>query len=541
MGRVAIRFGPAMLGLSITCSFSLPIQLPRPHPLAQRFQLLIRDRHGFERTVPLGRSITLGRQSLCDVVLSDSMISRNHLRLENHEGRWFAEDLGSTHGSFYKEQPLGRMEWDPGSPLRLADGAYTLTLLSQIQTTSELHLQAILETAQLMAQDVDLEDLLEQTLDRLLDISGTDRGFIMLLEEGELQIKAQRNLGKEPEGAIQLSMSSVHSVFENGDPIWILNVADDEKLSSQQSILRLELKTILCLPLTLQGRRIGVVYLDSRRPITEPVSQESFQAIVSLCAIAIERTRMSEQNLRSEVLATVGQVASSIVHDFKNGLFVLRGHAELLELASSDPRVKHHAEKIRDSVVRLTTLSHDILEYAKVQEPKRSAVELKSYLEGIIEPYMPRAAESGGYLAVEGDAVQIQLDPERFTRVVENLVANALDALDKPQGSVILSIRRVTGGAQVKVTDNGKGIPKKVLKRIFEPFFSFGKKKGTGLGMATVRKIIEEHGGTLEVLSEEGKGTEVILTLLEHPMNSAKTGGTDTGKHPTTPTPQVGK
>ncbi len=509
--------------------------------MAQRFQLLIRDRHGFERTVPLGRSITLGRQSLCDVVLSDSMISRNHLRLENHEGHWFAEDLGSTHGSFYKEQPLGRVEWDPGSPLRLADGAYTLTLLSQIQTTSELHLQAILETAQLMAQDVDLEDLLEQTLDRLLDISGTDRGFIMLLEEGELHIKAQRNLGKEPEGAIQLSMSSVHSVFENGDPIWILNVADDEKLSSQQSILRLELKTILCMPLTLQGRRIGVVYLDSRRPITEPVSQDSFQAIVSLCAIAIERTRMSEQNLRSEVLATVGQVASSIVHDFKNGLFVLRGHAELLELASADPRVKHHAEKIRDSVVRLTTLSHDILEYAKVQEPKRAAVELKSYLEGIIEPYMPRAAESGGYLAVEGEAVQIQLDPERFTRVVENLVANALDALDKPQGSVVLSIRRVTGGAQMKVTDNGKGIPKKVLKRIFEPFFSFGKKKGTGLGMATVRKIIEEHGGTLEVLSEEGKGTEVILTLLEHTMNAAKTGSGDTGKHPTTPTPQVGK
>lgn len=506
--------------------------------MAQRFQLLIRDRHGFERTVPLGRSITLGRQSLCDVVLSDSMISRNHLRLEQQDGRWFAEDLGSTHGSFHRDQPLGRIEWEPGTPVRLADGAYTLTLLAQHQSTSELHLQAILETAQLMAQDVDLEDLLEQTLDRLLDISGTDRGFIMLLEEGELHIKAQRNLGKEPEGAIQLSMSSIHSVFENGDPIWILNVADDEKLSTQQSILKLELKTILCLPLTLQGRRIGVVYLDSRRPITEPVSQESFQAIVALCAIAIERTRMAEQNLRSEVLATVGQVASSIVHDFKNGLFVLRGHAELLDMATTDPRVRHHAEKIRDSVRRLTTLSHDILEYAKVQEPKRTDLELKSYLEGIIEPFIPRAAEAGATLAVEGEAAKVQLDAERFTRVIENLVTNALDALDKPNGWVKLNLRRVTGGVQLRVADNGKGIPKKVMKRIFEPFFSFGKKKGTGLGMATVRKIIEEHGGTLEVQSEEGTGTEVIITLLDHPVQSHSSTG-DTGKHPTTPNRQV--
>lgn len=506
--------------------------------MAQRFHLMIRDRHGFERTLPLTRGITLGRQSLCDVVLSDSMISRNHLRLEPKEGKWFAEDMGSTHGTFYMDQPLGRIEWEPGHHLRLADGAYVLTLVCQTQTTSELHLKAILETANLMAQEVDLEDLQEQTLDRLLDISGTDRGFIMLMEDGELPIKVQRNLGKEPEGAIQLSMSSVRSVFETGEPYWILNVADDEKLQAHQSILKLELKTILCLPLTIQGRRIGVVYLDSRRPITEPVNQESFQAIVALCAIAIERTRLSEQHLRSQVLATVGQVASSIVHDFKNGLFVLRGHAELLEMSSSDPKVRHHAEKIRDSVTRLTALSHDILEYAKVREPNRQPVELKSYLEGLLEPFSPRAKEHGATLIVEGEALMISLDGERFTRVVENLVSNALDALPASQGRLEVSIRRVTSGAQVRVRDNGKGIPRKVLKRIFEPFFSYGKKKGTGLGMATVRKIVEEHGGTMEVNSEEGQGTEVVLTLPDHP-SAERENPADTGKHSTAPVQRI--
>ena len=501
--------------------------------MAQRFQLLIRDRHGFERTVPLTRSVTLGRQSLCDVVLSDSMISRTHLRIELRDDIWWAEDLKTTHGSFYKDQQLGRVAWEVGVPLRLADGAYTLTILSLEQTRSELHLKAILETAQLLAQEVDLEDLLDQSLDRLLSISGTDRGFLMLLEDGELAIRTQRNLGLEVEGSIQLSLSSVRKVFDTGDPVWILNVADDHQLMSQQSIQRLELKTILCLPLTLQGRRIGVAYLDSRRPITEPPDRETFEAIVSLCAIAIERTRLSEENLRGHLLAAVGQVASSIVHDFKNGLFVLRGHADLLDLSTGEEKTRHHCQKIIECVDRLTHLSQDVLDFAKVREPNRAMVELGPFIEAILEPMIPRAAELGVDLRAEGSASRISLDPAQFTRVMENLLTNALDATIDMNGEIRVSWAPVAGGIQFRVKDRGYGIPKKVLKRIYEPFFSYGKKKGTGLGMATVKKIIEEHGGSMEILSEEGAGTEVILTLPDHahPMASFAPDAS-TGNHP---------
>ena len=500
--------------------------------MAQRFQLLIRDRHGFERTVPLTRSITLGRQSLCDVVLSDSMISRNHLRIELRDDIWWAEDLKTTHGSFYKDEQLGRTPWQPGTSLRLADGAYTLTLLCSDQSSSELHLQAILETAQLLAQEVDLDDLLEQSMDRLLSISGTQRGFLMLLENGELETKVQRNLGQELEETIHLSLSSVRQVFESGDPVWILNVADDRQLQNHQSIQRLELKTILCLPLVLQGRRLGVVYLDSRRPITEPPDREAFEAIVSLCAIAIERTRLSEENLRSHVLATVGQVASSIVHDFKNGLFVLHGHADLLEMSTEDPTVLRHSHKILECVARLTQLSQDVLDFAKVREPNRETVDLRSFFEALLEPMLPRAAELGVLLRSEGPSYQVKLDPNRFTRVMENLISNALDATRDLSGEVLISWAQVSEGIQIRVKDRGHGIPRKVMKRIFEPFFSYQKQKGTGLGMATVKKIVEEHGGTLEFLSEEEVGTEVVITLPEHPLPATtRFLAESTGKH----------
>jgi signal transduction histidine kinase len=82
------------------------------------------------------------------------------------------------------------------------------------------------------------------------------------------------------------------------------------------------------------------------------------------------------------------------------------------------------------------------------------------------------------------------------------------------------------------VKDRGRGIPRKVIKRIFEPFFSYGKKMGTGLGMATVKKIIEEHGGSLEFISQVGSGTEVIITLPDHPIaGTFKASEESTGNH----------
>jgi signal transduction histidine kinase len=354
----------------------------------------------------------------------------------------------------------------------------------------------------------------------------------MLLEDGELATRVQRNLGQELEGSIQLSLSSVHKVFETGDPVWILNVADDHHLLNHHSIQRLELKTILCLPLLLQGRRLGVAYLDSRRPILEPPDQETFEAIVALCAIAIERTRLSEENLRSQVLATVGQVASSIVHDFKNGLFVLRGHADLLELSTEDHKVRHHSRKILECVDRLTHLSQDVLDFAKVRVPNWETVDLLPFLEAILEPLIPHAAEQGVSLRIEGTSCRVKLDASRFTRVMENLLANALDATTDLSGEITVAWTQVTGGVQLRVKDRGRGIPRKVIKRIFEPFFSYGKTKGTGLGMATVKKIVEEHGGTLEFLSEEGSGTEVIITLPEHPITGTyQISDESTGNH----------
>jgi len=131
--------------------------------------------------------MVLGRQAQCDIVLPDGMVSRNHLRIQLAEDGWWVEDLGSSHGTFLGDDRVTRMRWEPGSTIRLADGAYYLTLQAETAASaSEANLQAIIQTAALLTGEVELDDLLEQTIDRLLGLSGTDRGFIMLPEQGEL-------------------------------------------------------------------------------------------------------------------------------------------------------------------------------------------------------------------------------------------------------------------------------------------------------------------------------------------------------------------
>ncbi|MDR3673387.1 MAG: ATP-binding protein [Holophaga sp.] len=499
--------------------------------MPERASISIRDRFGFERSVPAQRSMVLGRQAQCDIVLPDGMISRTHLRIELNEDGWWVEDLGSSHGTFHQDQRVERMRWEPGSTIQLADGAYFLTLQAERPaSSSEVNLQAILQTAALLTGQVELDDLLEQTIDRLLGLSGTDRGFIMLPEQGELVVKVQRNLGAGPAHLaedIQLSMSSVQQVFDQGEPVWIHNAASNEQMQARQSVADLRIQTILCLPMLVQGQRIGVLYLDSRNTVTEPVDRATFEAIVSLCAIAIERTRLAEAELRNQLLATVGQVAGTIIHDFKNGLFVIAGHAQLLGLTGTDANTQHHLAQILGATERLGQLSMDILEYAKIREPRRELVDLAPFLAAQVEPLQPRAQDSEVALVCQGPPCQAFLDGQRFNRVIENLLGNALDALTGSQdGRVTLDWGPAEdGGVWIRVADNGKGIPRKLQKRIFEPFFSYGKARGTGLGMATVQRIMAEHQGTLDLVSEEGQGTTITLRLPPSPGDRSATGG----------------
>ena len=481
----------------------------------KHYTIRIQDREGFERRVPLGTTTLIGRQGQCDVVLSDEMISRQHLRVESIDGLFWAEDLGSSHGTYQDGVRITRIRWEPKTVLVLADGAYRLMLVPEQIKATEINMRAILTTAQQLAGEFDLEHLLQKILDHLLLISNQDRGFIMLSDGDKLEVFVQRNLVPDFDKEFSLSMSSVQQVFDTGEAIWIYDVSTNEMLKTRKSIVELQIKAIYCLPLLVKGKRIGVVYLDSWHLRPEPLDRNVFETIVGLCSVAIERARLYEENRQNNLLAAVGSIASSVVHDFKNALFLISGHAELLSNICDDPQIQFHIEQIQASVDRLTATSSGILEFARAHPVEKPRVNLAEFLKQEIANWQTRAKKHNVAITGSGPGCTANIDTSSFTRVINNLFANSLDSLagSNVEGQIQLLWESTPKEVIIKVIDNGKGIPKNIIKKIFEPFFSYGKEKGTGLGMSTVKNIVDGHGGTVRVNSEVGQGTTVTIQL----------------------------
>jgi len=483
--------------------------------MVKRYAIRIQDRNGFERRVSVGNSIVLGRHGQCDVVLPDEMVSRMHLKVEPKGSQYWAEDLGSSHGTFKDGERIKRIQWEPGAVLVIADGAYRLMLVPEKILPSESNVHAILSTARHIASEFDLEHLLQRSLDHLLRLSCQDRGFILIEAGGKLEPAARRVLVQDHSGESYISTSAIEHVFETGEPIWVSDIENTEELRHQKSVRELRLKSIYCLPMSVKSKNIGVVYLDSRHLCPDPIDRNVFEAIVELCTVAIERARAQEERQRNRLLATVGSVAADIVHDFKNALFLIGGHAEILSHICHESEAQHHLEQIQASVERLTAMSSEILGLASMKAVRITSVNFVSFMKAEIAKWRPKAKKEGIKISGKGPACVACIDASKIVIALDNLVANAIESIAETdrEGEIKLSWEPKAKGVTVKVCDNGKGIPKKAIKKIFEPFFSYDKENGTGLGLPTVKNIIEMHDGAISIESQAGQGTEVTIFL----------------------------
>jgi len=483
--------------------------------MIKRYAIRIQDRNGFERRASISNSIVLGRHSQCDVVLPDEMVSRMHLKVEIKGSHYWAEDLGSSHGTFKDGEKIKRIQWEPGAVLVIADGAYRLMLVPEKISASESNVHAILSTARHIASEFDLEHLLQRSLDHLLRLSCQDRGLIFVEVGGKLEPAARRILVQDPGSETHISTSAIEHVFETGEPIWVSDVENAEELRHQKSVRDLQLKSIYCLPMSVKSKNIGVVYLDSRHFCQDPIDRNVFEAIVELCTIAIDRARTLEEKQSNRLLATVGSVAADIVHDFKNALFLIGGHAEILSNICHESDAQRHLEQIQASVDRLTAMSSEILGLVRMKAVRITSVDFVRFIKAEIAKWRPKAKKDNVKISGKGPACIACIDASKLVIALDNLIVNAIEAIvgAEREGEIKLSWEPKAKGVKIKVCDNGKGIPKRAIKKIFEPFFSYGKENGTGLGLPTVKNIIEMHDGTISIESQVGRGTEVTIFL----------------------------
>jgi len=225
----------------------------------------------------------------------------------------------------------------------------------------------------------------------------------------------------------------------------------------------------------------------------------------------------SERLLESETLAVIGEMTAAITHGIRNPLASIRTSAELCQDDAS-PSVREGARDIMAEVDRLTEWVRQLLTYS-AQEPARlEAVYLAPLLKASLAGFDREMQRRGVELNV---AVAAALPPVRGERVrlshaLNSLLSNALEAM--PEGGLLEVAAKVSPDArtvEVTIRDNGIGIPRDQLPRVFAPFFT-SKRKGLGLGLPLVKRIVTRFGGSVSITSESGQGSEIVVVLPVH-------------------------
>jgi signal transduction histidine kinase len=236
-----------------------------------------------------------------------------------------------------------------------------------------------------------------------------------------------------------------------------------------------------------------------------------------------EKTR---KLLEAERLAAVGQTVAGLAHAIKNitsgltgGMYVLEKGIEL----DNKAYLSQGWEMIKGNMIKVKAITLDLLNYAKEREPACRLCDPNLPLQEVMNLMQSRAEESG--VSLRGDLApdlpKVFLDPEGIHRALLNLVTNAIDACTdvscaNRKGEVFLRTSRPAGWAvEYQVIDNGCGMDEETRNGVFQRFFSTKGSQGTGLGLMIARKIIDEHQGVIDLVTEKNKGTTFFIRLPE--------------------------
>ncbi len=222
-----------------------------------------------------------------------------------------------------------------------------------------------------------------------------------------------------------------------------------------------------------------------------------------------------QQRLNSERLATIGQLSAGIIHDFKSPMTAIMMAVDGIEYnLGGEERRNSYCQIVKSQVKRMVNMTQDLLDYAHGNKSLNlEEIDLCQLLKTIVEEQQGRFNKKRIELSLSlPGRISLAVDPDKFQRVIDNLIGNAYEALS-PGDRVEVTVRSTPDSLEISVADNGPGIPADIIDDIFKPFVTKGKKAGTGLGLAISRKVVEDHGGSLTVTSREGEGAAFTIQL----------------------------
>lgn len=457
----------------------------------------------------------------------------------------------------------------------------------------EQELKSLIKVSQYLSSILNLDDLLERIMDSAIEIIGAERGFLMLYQgiaegkrideatKGNLVVMVARNADKESlnSEAFQASRTVIARVEKSHQPLIITDASSDEELKTQASVVKYNLRSILCVPLiTKKDEILGIIYLDNRL-ISGLFTQKNLDLLRTLATqagISIENAILLEnekemarkvseaeararytdilekqkrkleiayqekdqayeelkatqaQLIQSEKMATIGRLAGGVAHEINTPLGTILANTEMLMV--EEPAIgyqREYLEMIKESSLRCKTIVEQLLKYSRLPGPELEMVHIGQVIDECYLLLERRLADEGIKVNREyGPIPKIKGNANELRQVFTNIILNARDAIRKTfddkkrQGEIKIRAYQEGRSLVVEVQDDGCGIAPQDISKIFDPFFTTKDiGAGTGLGLSIGQRIIERHSGKMETRSKVGKGTTMRIEL---PMDKEK-------------------
>jgi len=404
------------------------------------------------------------------------------------------------------------------------------------------------ELSHALIANFDLPRLLDLIVTTAIEVTDAERGSVMLLDEAEgvLTIKAAKGIPDEVVESTRLRLGEgiAGRVALDGQPLLLRRGQGQETLrplrhrdgqiSSAISVpLRIDERIVGTLNVNESGRasefteedlRALTLFADQAALALEKAQlyRDSQRQLERLLTVLDELSRTQAQLVHSEKLASVGMLAGGVAHEINNPLMVILGRTELLLMEDGLPDgAKQNLETIRTETERIGRIVENLLTFSrKSRQEKIEQVNVNEVLNRtlMLSEHQLTVGNVRVIKQLDEQIPPIQANPGQLQQVFMNLIINAHHAM--PTGGQLI-VRTGTiprDRVFVEVEDTGCGIPPEDLDRIFDPFFTTKEEgKGTGLGLAVSRNIVESHGGQIGVQSTPGDGTVFRVILPRVP------------------------
>ena len=279
-------------------------------------------------------------------------------------------------------------------------------------------------------------------------------------------------------------------------------------LTNDRRSLRAEAKTqctIACIP--------GAALVNYLRKMPGPV-QGLLQSIIA--HLQGTTKKFVDDRIHQEKMALIGNMTNTIIHDFKNPFCLISLSSQLLRQRHAEQESQKLCQNIEKQVDRMVSMVTELAEFSRGEHTiNKIKLKLKDLFEEFKSLNNPYFDSTKVQISMEVPDVTVIGAKAKLFRVFQNLITNAIEAFGERPGAVKVTgtVSYAEGMVQLYIEDNAGGIPESIRDRLFEPFVSYGKREGTGLGTAIARSIIEAHGGSITYRTETGRGTIFTINL----------------------------